>query len=178
MNATNKMTIAALIAAASLTACQGGGENKDAANKQTEPMALSSSADSSSLPDTCETCIPVDTANKMINSYITSLNGNSGNEYLYSLIADADDLREYLDNNPNVTNVKFMFAHTLDYINNGHGGQNCNTKAGALTLVIAGYDASGNYVIGTNGVMDNLQPCPINCPSTGTASSNTISNSQ
>lgn len=178
MNATNKMTIAALIAAASLTACQGGGENKDAANKQTEPMALAASPDSTTLPDTCLTCIPVDSANKMINSYITSLNGNSGNEYLYSLIADADELREYLNANGSVKHVKLMFAHTLSYINSGHGGENCNTKAGKLTLIIAGYDASGNYVIGNNGVMDNLQPCPINCPSTGTASSNTINNSQ
>lgn len=175
MNATNKMTIAALIAAASLTACQsGGGENKDAANKQTEPMALSSSADSTTLPDTCLTCVPVDTANKMITSYINSLNGNSGNEYLYSLIVDADEMRDYLNANPSVKNVKLMFAHTLEYINSGHGGQNCGTKAGKLTVILAGYDATGNYVIGPNGVMDHAMPCPTSCPSVGTASSNTL----
>ncbi len=174
MNATNKMTIAALIAAASLTACQSGGENKDAANKQTEPMALSSSADSTTLPDTCLTCVPVDTANKMITSYINSLNGNSGNEYLYSLIVDADEMREYLNANPGVKNVKLMFAHTLEYINSGHSGQNCNTKAGKLTVILAGYDATGNYVIGPNGVMDHCRPCPTDCPSTGTASNNTL----
>lgn len=174
MNATNKMTIAALIAAASLTACQSGGENKDAANKQTEPMALASSQDSSTAPDTCESCIPVDTANKMITSYINSLNGNPNNQYLYSLIADANELRAYLDANPTVTNVKLMFAHTLPYINGGGANTYCGTKAGQLTLVIAGYNASGNYVIGSNGVMDHLSPCPNTCPGTGTASSNTL----
>ncbi len=174
MNATNKMTIAALIAAASLTACQSGGENKDAANKQTEPMALASSADSVTTPDTCVSCIPVDTANKMITSYINSLNGNPNNQYLYSLIADANDLRAYLNANPTVTNVKLMFAHTLPYINGGGANTYCGTKAGQLTLVIAGYDASGNYVISTNGVMDQMHPCPNNCPSGGTAANNTI----
>jgi hypothetical protein len=177
MNTTNKMTITALLAVASLTACQNGGENKDAgANKQTEPQALASGMGDSTTTeaDTCLSCIPVDSANKMIGSYITSLNGNTGNQYLYSLIANAADLRKYLNDNPSVTNVKFMFAHTLDYINAGYGGQNSNTKAGAFTIVIAGYDANGNYVIGANGVMDRLSPCPNTCPSTGTASSNTL----
>jgi|GEM_PF-487269 len=177
MNTTNKMTIAALLAVASLTACQNGGENKETgANKQTEPQALASGTGDSSTTeaDTCLSCIPVDSANKMIGSYITSLNGNTSNEYLYSLIVNADDLRKYLVDNPSVTNVKVMFAHTLDYINTGHGGQNCNTKAGALTVILGGYNSSGNYVIGTSGVMDHAMPCPTSCPSTGTAASNTF----
>lgn len=178
MNTTNKMTIAALLAVASLTACQNGGENKDAgANKQAEPQAFTSGTGDGGAGaegDTCTSCIPVDSANKMIGSYIASLNGNPNNQYLYSLIADANDLRNYLNANPSVTNLKLMFAHTLPYINGGGGNVYCGTKAGQLTLVIAGYDANGNYVIGTNGVMDNLQPCPINCPSIGTAASNTI----
>ena len=177
MNTTNKITITALLAVASLTACQNGGENKDAgANKQTEPQALASGMGDSATTeaDTCHSCIPVDSANKMIGSYINSLNGNTGNEYLYSLIVNADDLRRYLNENPGVTNVKVMFAHTLSYINSGHAGQNSNTKAGALTVILGGYNASGNYVIGTSGVMDHAMPCPTSCPSGGTAVSNTF----
>lgn len=178
MNATNKMTIAALLAVASFSSsCQNnGGENKDAsAAKQAEPMALtSSSGDSTTQTDTCLSCVPVDTANKMINSYIGSLNGNPNNQYLYSLIVDANDLRDYLDANPSVTNVKLMFAHTLSYINSGGGNQNCGTKAGQLTIIMAGYNASGNYVITNNQVMNHAMPCPTSCPSVGTATSNVL----
>lgn len=131
-------------------------------------------AEADTATDTCTTCIPKDTANKMISSYITSLNGNTDNINLYSLIIDADQLRLYLSNT-NIKHVKLMFAHTLDYINSGHGGQNCGYKSGALTLIIAGYDADNNYVYyDGNMLMDRLNPCPTACPSSGTASNNTF----
>lgn len=171
---TIKTTVTVLACAAILSACGSNTEeNKQSADTAVAKTALMNAADTS---DTCASDVPVDSANKMINSYIQSLGGNPENQNLYSLIADANCLRDYLNAHPEVTNVKLMFAHTLDYINTGHQGQNAGYKSGALTLVIAGYDAAGNYVlINGNSVMDNMNPCPLNCPSAGTASSNTIS---
>lgn len=173
---TSKMIIPAMLALTVFAACQNGENNqqhnKEAATDAAQPTALMGTSDST---DTCASDIPVDSANKMISSYISSLNGNQDNKNLYSLIVDAKCLRTYLNNNPQVTNVKLMFAHTLSYINSGHQGQTAGYKSGELTMVIAGYDANGNYVlINGNEVMDNLQPCPQYCPSTGTAASNTI----
>ncbi len=171
---TIKTTVTVLACAAILSACGSNtGENKQSADTATAaPAAMLHSADSS---DTCASDIPVDSANKMINSYIQSIGGGAQTENLYSLIADANCLRKYLNAHPEVTNVKLMFAHTLDYINTGHQGQNAGYKSGALTLVIAGYDAAGNYVlINGNSVMDQMAPCPDRCPTVGTASSNTI----
>lgn len=177
MNAKNIM-VAALVSAITLSSCQNNGENEKSANT---PMALTDGGgeggDNTMIAgDTLLTSIPVDSANKMITSYLTSIGGvNSTQQNLYSLIVDAGSLRTYLSN-PNIKNVKLMFAHTLEYINAGNAGQNCGYGSGKLTLIIAGYDGSGNYVLDTkNGVEDNLQPCPHNCPTSGTAASNTIS---
>ncbi|OSZ79064.1 hypothetical protein CAP35_12680 [Chitinophagaceae bacterium IBVUCB1] len=171
---TIKATAIVFASAAILSACgTGASDNKQTTDTATAaPANLMAAADSN---DTCASDIPVDSANKMIGSYIQSLGGNPSNENLYSLIADANCLRNYLNAHPEVTNVKLMFAHTLDYINTGHQGQNAGYKSGALTLVIAGYDAAGNYVlINGNRVMDRVAPCPIDCPQTGTAASNTL----
>jgi hypothetical protein len=113
-----------------------------------------------------------DTANVMIESYLTSIAKDSG--ALYSLIVDADSLRAYL-NDTNIKNVKLMFAHTLSYINSGHQGVPCGYRSGALTLVLAGYDAQGNYrFYNENNVMDYCMPCPTLCPVNGTAQYNTL----
>jgi len=121
--------------------------------------------------------IPADTANVMINSYLTSIGHNDTD--LHSLIYSADSLRTFLAD-PTVVGVKFMFAHTTDYINGGGYGLNCGYQSGALTLVIAGYNAQGNYVFyyypksQCPMVKDHCQPCPQNCPQQGTASSDTL----
>lgn len=171
---TKNLLLITTIITSTLTAC-GSNDTKEPTTETTPaatPMALAAGANDST--DSCDSDIPVDSANKMISSYITSLGGNSDDQNLYSLIVDANCLRSYLSNT-NVKKVKLMFAHTLNYINSGHQGQNCGYKSGELTLVIAGYDASGNYVLTTGGnVMDGLNPCPHNCPNSGTASSNTI----
>lgn len=123
--------------------------------------------------------IRVDTANKMIASYLNSINYTQNDTDLRSLIIDADTLRTYLANS-SIKKVKIMFAHTLAYINSGHGNQPAGYKNTALTTVIAGYDASGNYVFyrypesSVDMVLDHSMPCPTNCPTSGTAASDLL----
>ena len=123
--------------------------------------------------------IPVDSANKMISSYLNSINYQQNDTDLRSLIFNADSLVAYLTT-AKLANVKLMFAHTLDYINNGGQDQYAGYQSGALTLVVAGYDTSGNYVYysypGTNTkmVLENSMPCPINCPTSGTAANDLL----
>lgn len=122
--------------------------------------------------------IQKDTANKMIRSYLTSVGAPGNDSNLRSLILDASSLRSYLNTDPEgkkITKMKVMFAHTQSYINAGNTGRNCGYKSGALTVVLAGYDSAGNYVLYPgNMVMDRAVPCPSNCPSVGSASSDLI----
>ena len=116
--------------------------------------------------------ICVDSANKMLQSYLASLN-DADDSSLHCLIFDADSLRAYLAN-PNIKNVKLMFGHSLEYINEGHYGQPTGYTSGNLTIIIAGYDVNGTYIYkGGNKVLDHGAPCPTYCGS-GAASSPTL----
>ncbi len=123
--------------------------------------------------------IKIDSANKMLNSYLNSINYESNDTDLRSLSVDADQLRTYLANT-SITSVKLMLGHTLQYIN--HGGQNtpCGYKSNALTIIIACYDVDGNYIYNTPvqnpSVLDYCAPCPTNCPTSGSAASDTLPN--
>lgn len=123
--------------------------------------------------------IPMDSANKMITSYQASVNGNGPtvDTAINSLIIDANVLRSYLNDscNGNITQVKLMFAHTLDYINAGNFGRYAGYKPGAFTVVVAGYDAYGNYVMAQGmTVLDETQSCPALCPKSGAAANSYI----
>lgn len=108
-----------------------------------------------------------DTANVMIQSYLNDLD-NSGAQ-LKSLIVDANALRYYLQNT-NITKVRLMFAHKLSYVRNQGSDGLPDMDYRALTIVIAGIDANNNYIYSPQGaVMDFCQPCPLECPSNGTA---------
>ncbi len=114
--------------------------------------------------------IPKDTANKMISSYLRSLDGSEDD--LHSMILNAETLRQYLKDS-SIKKVKVMFAHTLNYINAGHGGQPSGLKSGALTVVVVGYGSDGNYIYppgDSDKVIDRAVPCPTNCPTFGSAS--------
>lgn len=118
--------------------------------------------------------IPVDTANKMLESYLASINASSSTTELRSLLFDADMLRDMLNDTAKgrIARIKIMFAHTPAYINAGNKGEPCNYKSGALTLIIAGIDGQGNYIYNPkNSVMDTGMPCPSSCPTVGNASS-------
>lgn len=116
--------------------------------------------------------ISKDSANKMVLSYLNSINYQSNDTDLQSLVIDAGSLRQYLnavkDTNEMVS-IKIMFAHTLDYINSGNRNKVAGYKRNALTIVIAGVNASGNYVLFPGGTAFNKSmPCPTSCP-TGNA---------
>jgi hypothetical protein len=113
--------------------------------------------------------ISKDSANKMIQSYLSSINAPNNDSDLRSIIIDAKQLRKYIDSMPNsgsITNVKLTFAHTLKYINSGHSTRYAGYTSGKLTLLISAYNsATGAYVYyNTNEVIDFGIPCPSNCP--------------
>lgn len=113
--------------------------------------------------------IAIDSANKMISSYLNSINYTVNDTDLFSIIVDAHQLRNYLDSIAGanqIVGVKLMLAHKLNYINSGGANQPAGYSKDALTIVIAAYDDSGNYVFlpGTQ-VMDYNNPCPSDCPS-------------
>ncbi|MDR3681764.1 MAG: hypothetical protein P4L41_17480 [Flavipsychrobacter sp.] len=123
--------------------------------------------------------IPMDSANKMIGSYLASVNAPATDTALDCVIVDADMLRSYLNDtcNGKIKNVKFMLAHTLNYINTGHGGQYAGYKPNALTIIVSGYDATGNYILAAgNTVLDQGQACPVSCPISGNATNNIVIN--
>lgn len=112
--------------------------------------------------------LPVDSANKMINSYLTSINYEYNDTDLQSLTFNAALIRYYLDSvagSSDIQSLKIAFAHTLNYINAGHGNEYAGYKSGALTVIISAYKANGDYVyLPQLSVADNGAPCPSNCP--------------
>lgn len=110
--------------------------------------------------------ISIDSGNKMLNSYLTSIGYPDDDSDLHSIVLNVAQLRRYLDSKPDsITRLKLMFAHTLDYINTGHGGEYAGYNPNALTLIIAACNQNGDYVFfDTNYVLDYGAPCPTNCP--------------
>jgi hypothetical protein len=109
--------------------------------------------------------ISIADANEMIESYVKSRSNNPNATFgpdVKSYTIDADALRAYLED-PNVKNIKVCFAHTQAYIDAGNSGIPAGYQSGAMTLVIVGYDASGNYIYHDNAVLDHVLPCPYSC---------------
>ncbi len=108
--------------------------------------------------------IPVDTANRMIQSYLSGVGYPAVDTAIRALSFDADTLRAYLENHE-ITTLKFMFAHQAGYINSGGYGSKPGLKPSAITLVIVGLNDNDQYVLNSrNGVYDNMSPCPVQCP--------------
>jgi len=142
---------------------QSGKEKADNTTQVSQPLQPSPSVSQAILKDS---------ANKMITSYLQSVGNND--TAIKSLILDADQLRDYLSDQ-SIKYVKIMFAHTLHYINSGHGGRNSYYRPDQFTVILAGYDADNNYIYwGGENVMDNMLPCPAACPTSGTASENLL----
>ncbi|MBS1525320.1 MAG: hypothetical protein JST19_06715 [Bacteroidetes bacterium] len=162
-----KLIISVIVTSTLTTGCKPG------AVKQTAPK------NKSVATTVYSQFIPVDSANKMIGSYLNSINYTSNDTDLHALTLDAAQLRRYLDSGANssqITGVKIVFAHTLEYINAGHANQYAGYGSGDLTLVIVGYDATGNYEkYNNNTVLEYAAPCPNTCP-IGQAANNFISN--
>lgn len=107
--------------------------------------------------------IKIDTANRMIASYLSSINYPSNDSSLRSLTFDADTLRAYL-NDSRIVTLKFMLAHQPGYMNGGRYGLNCGMKASALTVVIVGMDENDRYIYNNRSmVYEHAMPCPNSC---------------
>src|SRR5690606_9809507 len=75
--------------------------------------------------------IPIDTANRMIQSYLTGVGYPAVDTAIRSLIFDADTLRAYLAN-PNIVTLKVMLAHKQSYIHSRHEGTGSGLNPEAL----------------------------------------------
>jgi hypothetical protein len=106
--------------------------------------------------------ISLDSANKMIGSYVASFDSTSSDTDLLSVSFNADQLRAYLAN-PAITNVKISLAHQLSYINAGNGNQHAGYASNALTLIVSAVSANGTYIFSGNQVMDFGSMCPSVC---------------
>ena len=111
--------------------------------------------------------IPVDSANRMIQSYLTSIGYPEENMEIRSWAFDADTLRNYLNSEEgqHIKHIKFFMAHTLGYINSGHYGERPDKMyADDFTVIIAGLDSTGNYVLNKLDMpYDQSLPCPYRC---------------
>jgi len=109
--------------------------------------------------------IPVDEANHYINDFIANY-FNTGMAPVKSMILDAGLLRDYLSN-PAIQNIKFMLGERMT-VESGMDKK-------VFTLIVAGYDAEGNYILTPSGnVLDHLSPCPDLCPVVGNAANDNI----
>lgn len=167
----NLLLVLSLLTTIVFSSCGGDG-GSTSENKSVDTPAKRMNTFFGGGPVGTNVFIPADSANKMISSYLQSIDsGTTGDSSLHSLIFDADSLRAYL-NNQNIKHVKVMFAHTLAYVNAMGPGHNVGYESGAFTLVFGGYDEAGNYVFWQgNKVPDYGTPCPSSCPTVGTAAS-------
>lgn len=137
-------------------------------NAATKPVADNKDVHSLAMTGVDSPFITIDSANKMVNSYLGSLTA-SGNNDIKSFTIDADALRYYLQNN-NVKRIRISFAHTLSYINNGHKNSYAGMNPSAITLIISGISSDNNYIYTPeNTLMDHAFPCPANCIDNGSA---------
>lgn len=118
--------------------------------------------------------VSIDSANVMISSYLAAINDSVNTNELRSLFYDAEVLRDFLNKTPDIQKLKFVMAHTQEYINAGHYGQIPDSNSHAITFVIVGVNSKGNYVYCNNMALDFCQPCPSNCPELGNAGSNLL----
>jgi hypothetical protein len=115
--------------------------------------------------------ISIDTANRMIQSYLTSVNAPATNTFMRSMLINADTLRNYINDTSHgkIASIKLFLSHQLTWINSGHYGVRAGTKSNAFALVLVGLDASGHYIYNRNNmVYEHLQPCPYHCPENNT----------
>ena len=111
--------------------------------------------------------ISVTDANEHINDFISTY-VTPGDFPTKSFIFDAKLLKDYLNDNPTIENMKFMLGEK-DFV----VGSSTETLP---TLIIVGYDSSGNYIkSSTDKVLNGAEPCPPKCPTVGNAANDTIS---
>ncbi len=106
--------------------------------------------------------ITKDQANRMIRSYLTSVGYPAKDEYIRSLVLDADALRSYLADT-SIKKMQLFLAHNMEYIESGKEGQPIGPYEYGLTVVVAGVDRNWHIRHVGGRVLDNAAPCPRNC---------------
>ena len=102
--------------------------------------------------------VTVEEANEYITTHI-QMYYETGHYPVKSFIFDAAMLRDYLNENPNIENMKLMLAVRPDV-----AGQNTSS------MILVGYDAQGNYIrTADNMVLAHAGACPYACPAVGPA---------
>lgn len=109
--------------------------------------------------------ISLDTANRMIGSYLNSVNYPATDTAIRYLNFDADTLRAYLKDTRIVT-IKLIMAHQNTYVSvAGNYGKYTGLKPRALTAILAGVDENNSLIRNSsNGVYEHAIPCPDLCP--------------
>lgn len=110
--------------------------------------------------------IPIDTANRMINSYLQGINYQVNTNEIRSWTFSADSLRRLLTagNGKQIVRLKLLLAHSLEYIHAGHEGERPPVNSHALTLIVVGLDQNNNYIYNPEGeAYEHAFPCPPRC---------------
>lgn len=152
-----KKTLLVLTATCALAACQP---------QEKKEVRTEANAATAKVMDEQSTFIPIDSANKMISSYINSIDYKHNDSDLISIRYNARDLRKMLDSmvgSETITEVQIKLAHTLNYINDGHANQPAGYNKDALTFVLIGINAQGDYVNASTATVDFGKPCPSHC---------------
>ena len=158
------LTISTIIACTKDTDPTGAVPAPAAATAQTKELSAMVSSQARLSGAAYSQSISLDTANRMLESYLTSVGYPAVDTAIRSLSFDADTLRVYLENRDIVT-LKFMVAHRSDYINSGRNGKPGGMKPDALTLIVVGLNDDQQTVLNNRGgVYDHLMPCPAQCP--------------
>lgn len=110
--------------------------------------------------------IPIDTANRMIQSYLDAIDYTVNTNAIRSWVFNADTLRNYLNSakGKDIRNLRLLLAHSLEYIHAGHEGVMPPLNSHDLTLVIVGLDENNDYIYSSEGgPLDRCMPCPTEC---------------
>lgn len=159
-----------------ITACTKDHEKPtpETTNTQTVTATVGSGAKFKTSTEDYSQPIAITEANRMIQSYLTSINYPNNESDLRSLTFDADTLRAYLNDTSRgkIKTLKLMVAHQPAYASSSYG-MNAGMRADAITLVIVGLDENDKYIYNARDmVYDHFLPCPSTCNESGTLLTN------
>ena len=120
--------------------------------------------------------IPIDSANKMISSYLNSIQYQNNDTDVRAFVVDANALRCYLnsDEGLNVSSLKISLAHNASTSYSADSNVNCGYNQKHLTVIISGIDTLGNYVIHPRGLCLDRTKCTPSKKIPGNASNDLI----
>jgi hypothetical protein len=169
MKSIFSLTAAAIALCVGLTACsskQSFDPNADTNKASTASNQSKAHSAARLVGSLYSQPIQIDTANRMIASYLESVGYPQVDTAVRSLSFDADSLRAYLSN-PTITTMRFYLGHQLSYLNGGTDrfGKDIGMRPGALTIIAVGINDAGQIVRNSsNGVYEHAMPCPYSCP--------------